>query len=132
MKTEVIGYLYFVFLIIAALSDRLPFFSSIRLVSSLTIDSVQTIKSTSLEDTQKEKFLLANSFNILKNSLILLGYILLLVLLGFILLLFSEFIKLLKLSVLLSSIPTLMGLVVSIISFFSYYLIKKIYVKVRL
>ena len=64
-----IGYLYFAFFIIALIADFLPFSPIIKTVSSLAINSVQTIKSKNINDSEKEKILLFNSFEIFKHSI---------------------------------------------------------------
>jgi|ERR1700743_32016 hypothetical protein len=132
MKIGIISYLYIVFFIVAALVDYLPFLPTIRKTSLLGFNSLQTINSNNIEDSEKMKILLANSLNIFKESLKMLALIILVALSGYILLLLSIVFKSLSYTVLFNYMITLNGLVLSVISFFSYFLLKKLYVKTRL
>ena len=77
-----LAYLYMVFLILALAADLLPFLSTIKNVSILTISSGFTIRATDIEDSKKQNILLRNSLGIFKNSLILIGLILLVLAFG--------------------------------------------------
>jgi pilus assembly protein TadC len=132
MKIGIISYLYIVFFIIAALVDYLPFLPTIKKTSSLGFNSLQTISSNNIEDSEKMKILLANSLNIFKQSLKMLALIIWVAFSGYVLLLLSVVFKSLSYRVLLSYVITLNGLVLSVVSFFSYFLLKKLYVKIRL
>jgi hypothetical protein len=127
-----IGYLYFAFFIIALIADFLPFSPIIKTVSSLAINSVQTIKSKNINDSEKEKILLFNSFEIFKHSIKLIGFILLILIFGGVLLLISTLFKSLDQSVLFHYVLTINGLLLSVISFLSYFLLKKLYVRFRI
>ena len=132
MNIAVISYLYVVFFIAAALVDYLPFLPVIKKTSQLELNSLQTIRSNNIADTEKEKILLANSLNIFKQSLKMFAFIILIADCGYVLLLISFLIKPLSYVVLLKYMITLYGLLLSVISFFSYFLLKKLYVQIRL
>jgi len=132
MKIGIISYLYIVFFIVAALVDYLPFLPAIKKTSLLGFNSLQTISSNNIEDSEKMKILLANSLNIFKQSLKMLALIILVAFSGYILLLLSVVFKSLSYTVLLNYVITLNGLVLSVVSFFSYFLLRKLYVKIRL
>ena len=132
MKIIIISYLYVVFFILAILADRLPFLTIINNISRLSISSFQTIRSDIIDDSKKEKILLFNSFGIFKQSLKMTGFILLVSACGFLLLLLSGIFQHLSYRVLFVYMITTHGLLLSIISFFSYFLLKRLYVKIRL
>ncbi|MDB5123350.1 MAG: hypothetical protein JWP94_1479 [Mucilaginibacter sp.] len=132
MNLAITGYLYLVFLVIAWLVDHLPFLPLIKNVSALSMGSLQTIKSNDIDDPDKEKLLLASSLKIFKSSLKLLGFIALIAACGFALMAIGGVFKILSYAVLLKYMATLYGLLLSVFSFISYFLLKKLYVKVRL
>jgi hypothetical protein len=132
MNFAIISYLFIVFFVIACLVDCLPFFSVIRSISFLSMGSIQTIRSNDIDDSGKEKILLENSLKLFKQSLKLFGFIVLIAVCGFVLLLVSGIFKLLNYTILLQYMVTLYGVALSLTSFFSYFLLKKLYVKVRL
>ncbi len=132
MKIVIISYLYAVFFILAILADRLPFLSIINNISRLSKGSVHTIRSDAIEDSEKQRILLTNSFGLFKQSLKLTGLILLVSVCGFLLLLLSRVFKHLSYRVLFDYMMTTYGLLLAFISFFSYFLLKRLYVKVRL
>ncbi|GAC1304737.1 MAG: hypothetical protein NVSMB24_12630 [Mucilaginibacter sp.] len=132
MNFAIIIYLYIVFFAIAFLVNRLPFVALIKNISSLGNVSLQTIRSDEIDDSEKEKILLKNSLQLFKQSLKLLGFVVLIAICGFVLLFVSGVFKSLNYAVLLNYMVTLSGLLLSVIAFFSYFLVKKLYVKVRL
>jgi len=132
MKIALISYLYAVFFILAFLADRLPFLTLIKKIPRLSKSSFQTIRSESIEDAKKQEILLANSLGIFKQSLKITACILLLAVCGLLLLLPGGIFLYLGFSGLLHSTITTEGLVISIASFFSYFLLKRLYVKIRL
>jgi hypothetical protein len=132
MNIAIISYLYIIFFAIACLVDHLPFIFLIKNISSLSNVSLQTIRSNNIDDSEKEKILLNNSFRLFKQSLKLLGLVAIIALCGFVLLLISNFFKSLNQGVLLKYMVTLSGLLLSVISFVTYFLLKRLYVKVRL
>jgi len=132
MKIVIISYLYAVFFILAFLADRLPFLTIINNISRLSRDSFQTIRSAIIEDSKKQEILLANSLGLFKQSLKMTGLILLVSACGFLLLLLSGVFRHLNYRILFDYMMTTYGLLLAIISFFSYFLLKRLYVKVRL
>jgi hypothetical protein len=132
MKIVIISYLYVVFFILAFLADRLPFLTIINSISRLSKGSFQTIKSDIIEDSKKQEILLSNSFGLFKRSLKMVGLILIVSICGFLLLLLSGVFKHLNYRILFDYMITAYGLLLSIISFFSYFLLKRLYVKIRL
>ena len=132
MKIAIISYLYAVFFILAMLADRLPFLRVITNISELRRDSLQTIKSDIIDDSKKQQILLANSFGLFKQSLKMAGLILIVSACGVLLLLSSGIFQRLNYRLLFDYIVTSYGLLLSIMSFFSYFLLKRLYVKIRL
>ena len=132
MTIAVVSYLYVSCFILAWLADSLPFFNIIKSISLLSIASIQIIRAETIDDTTKEKTILGNSFIIFKQSLIMLALIIFIAVSGFLLLYFSKFIKPLNFTVLLDYVNTLSGISISMMSFLSYFLLKKLYVKVKL
>src|SRR5277367_210289 len=128
MKIVIISYLYAVFFILALLADRLPFLSIINNISRLSKGSFQTIRSDIIDDSKKQEILLANSFGLFKQSLKLTGLILLVSACGFLLLLSGGVFKPLSYRILFDYTMTTYGLLLAIISFFSYFLLKRLYV----
>lgn len=132
MKVTIISYLYIVFFILAFLADRLHFLSIISNISRLGKSSFQIIRSDAIEDSKKQEILLTNSFGLFKQSLKIAGLILLVLVCGFLLLVLWAIVQNLNYRILVDDVMTVYGLLLSIISFFSYFLLKKLYVKIRL
>jgi hypothetical protein len=132
MKAGIIIYLYFVFFGSAILADHLPFLPIIRKASFLGANSLQIIRSNSINDSEKQRILLGSSWDIFKQSLKLLAFIVLVAVIGYVLLLLSVIFKPLNCRILVQYLITFDGLVLSVISFFSYFLLKKLYGKIRL
>jgi hypothetical protein len=132
MKLVIISYLYIAFFIIAILADRLPFLTTITNISQLGKDSFETIKSDILEDSKKQEMLLANSLGLFKQSLKITSLILLVATCGFLLLLSADIFPHLNYRMLFDYLATTYGLLISIVSFLSYFLLKRLYVKIRL
>jgi hypothetical protein len=93
---------------------------------------MQIIKSETLDDSAKESALLANSFSMFKSSLTLFGLVILLGACTFLLLLPIVVCKVVTIHLLLEHMATWLGIFLAILAFVSYFLIKKIYVKIRL
>jgi hypothetical protein len=127
-----LAYLYVVFLILALAADLLPFLSTIKNVSILTISSGFTIRATDIEDSKKQDILLRNSLGIFKNSLILIGLIILVLIFGGFLFWISELFKPLNYWVLFDRLLTLPGLLITLLAVLSYFLLRKMYVRFRL
>jgi hypothetical protein len=132
MKIVIISYLYAVFFILAFLTDRLPFRGIISNISRLGKNSFQTIESDDIEDSNKQGILLANSFGLFKQSIKIAGLIFLVSVCGFLLLLLGGVFQNLNYRILFDYMVTTYGLLLSIISFFSYFLLKRLYVKIGL
>jgi hypothetical protein len=132
MKIVIISYLYAAFFILAFLADRLPFLSIINKISRISKGSFETIKSDVIEDSKKQEILLSNSFGLFKQSLKMTGLILLVSGCGFFLLLLSGVFKRLNYQILFDYMMTTYGLLLAIVSLLSYFLLKRLYVKVRL
>jgi hypothetical protein len=132
VKILIISYLFAVFFILAILADRLPFFNVINRVSNLGNSSLQTIRSRVIEDSKKQKILLCNSLSILRQSFRLTAFILVILVCGFLLLVLSRFVPHLGFQVLFDYFKTTGGIILSMVSFASYYLVKKLYVKITL
>jgi len=132
MSLAIISYLFIVFFVIAWLVDHLPFLPLIKNVSGLSMGSMQIIKSNDISDLDKEKLLLAGSLKIFRESLKLLSFIILIAACGFALVAISSVFNILNYAILLKYMATLYGLLLSVFSFISYFLLKKLYVKVRL
>lgn len=131
MKILIISYLFTVFFILAILADRLPFFTGINDILALSKSSFQTIRSATIHDSKKQRTLLANSLRIFKLSLKLTAFILAVLVCGLLLFVLSRFVPQLGFQVLFHYLKTTRGLILSILSFASYYLVKKLYVKIR-
>ena len=132
MSLAIISYLFIVFFVIAWLVYHLPFLPLIKNVSGLSMGSMQIIKSNDISDLDKEKLLLAGSLKIFRESLKLLSFIILIAACGFALVAISSVFNILNYAILLKYMATLYGLLLSVFSFISYFLLKKLYVKVRL
>ena len=132
MKIFIISYLYAAFFILAVLVDRLPFVATINSISLLSKNSFQTINSVIIEDSKKQEILLANSFDIFKQSLKLAGFVILVMFCGLLFLCLVGIFNYLMALALLDYLETISGIVISVISFSSWFLVKKLYVKIRL
>jgi hypothetical protein len=132
MKIFIISYLYAAFFILAVLVDCLPFLSIINNISRLSKSSFQTITSAIIDDSKKQEILLANSFGIFKQSLKLAGLVILVMLCGLLFLCFVGIFNYLIALALLSFMDTVSGIALSVISFSSWFLLKKFNVKIRL
>lgn len=132
MSIAVIIYLYIVFLMLAFLADHLPFLILIKRIAELGANSFKTICSDNMPDTEKEKLLLFNALNMFKQSLKTIGFIMLIVICGIVLIWLTIYFKALTYTGLYNYIITFNGLLLTLAAFFSYYLLKKLYVKVRL
>ena len=132
MNITLISYLYVFFIALALLADRFPFATIVKSIALLGVSSFKTIRSDTTDDSEKEKRLLANSWGIFLQSIKIIAFIILIASGGLILLLTGSCFRSLTYGDLLSYIITFNGLILSVISFLSYYLLKKLYVKIRL
>lgn len=132
MSNAVVVYLYILFLLLAFLSDILPFLSLAKIIFSVSTDSFKVIRSDLLDDKQKEHFLLNNSAAIFINSIKIIGLILLLLLCGLLLLLVIAICNRIDYITLIKYTTNFDGLKLAVIAFLTYYLLKKLYVGIRL
>ena len=127
-----ISYVFAVFFILAFLADRLPLIKSINKLSMLGKISLTTISSDAMEDSEKQKLLLANSAEIFKLSLKIAALVLLVLAAGYLLVWAADLLNIVKSPLLFSFLDTVTGIVISIFAFSSWFLIKKIYARARL
>ena len=121
-----------IFFVMAFLADRLPLMKYIRKVIELNRISFDIIGSGNTGDADKQKLLLANSAAIFVQSLKLSGSVLLVLAAGCLLILAGNFFNIVTTSVLLAYLETITGIVISVLAFCFYFLIKKIYDRARL
>ncbi|HZY38434.1 MAG TPA: hypothetical protein VFE53_17370 [Mucilaginibacter sp.] len=132
MKAVLISYIFVVSIILAVLADRLPLIKSIGKISALGKISLKIIHSKEIDDTEKQKLLLANSAVIFTQSLKIAALVILVLAVGYLLVLAGDFTRILKRPVLLKYMESVPGISISIIAFLAYFLIKKIYDRTRL
>jgi hypothetical protein len=115
------------------MADNLPFLTAIKGILQSGASSFETMRSKDMEDIQKEKILLANSLGMFIQSLKIIAFILLVVICGALFIyIISVFYRSLSFGFLIDYTISVNGLIISIAAFFSYFLIKKLYVKIRL
>jgi len=125
--------LFIVFSLLAVIADNLPFLTAIKEILQSGASSFETIRSKDMEDIKKEKILLANSLGMFMQSLKIIAFILLVVACGALLILIiSAFYRSVSFGFLIDYTISVNGLIISVAAFFSYFLIKKLYVKIRL
>jgi hypothetical protein len=132
VKILLISYLGAVCFIVAFLADYLPFVTFTNKIVLLTRSSVRTMRSAMITDADKEKILLANSMAVFTRSVKLTGLTLLVLIIGCLLLFLTNVFKISDGGFLLRYLETMHGLALSLISFTAYFLVKKIYVRIRL
>jgi len=130
MSLAVISYVFVVFLTTALLVDIAPFITLTKTISTLSLHSLRTINTTDLDDEKKQSLLLSNALGILKVSFKILGLIILIGVWVYSLLLIS-FIFTLSFRVLNDFVLSFAGLILSVVAFICYFLLKKLYVKFR-
>jgi len=131
MDIPAMAYLFIIFFILALIADHLPFFKIINNISSLGRISIETINSTGIDDPAKQKILLTNSLGLLKESLKIIVFTALLIGLLFLWLILGDLFKPLTYDHLTDYLLTNSGIILSIVSFLSYFLVKKLYVRFR-
>lgn len=127
MDLIAIIYLFTVFFLIAWMADRLPFIKAVRTITKLSRISLETIQAEEIDDSAKQGILLGNSFGILKQSLMIIAFTALLLLILVICFKASVLIKPLSFNYLTGFLISFTGIMVSIVSFLSYFLLKKLY-----
>ncbi|SDN01021.1 hypothetical protein SAMN05421813_13310 [Daejeonella rubra] len=131
MELIAIIYLFIVFFLVAWLADRLPFMKTVGGINRISRNSLETIQSESIDDAAKQGILLGNSLGILKHSLLIIAFTALLVILLVICLEASVFVKPLNSSYLTDFLISINGIILSIVAFLSYFLLKKLYGRFR-
>jgi|GEM_PF-1618631 len=132
MELIAIIYLFVVFLLIAWAADTIPFIKTARSISDLSQSSMQTIQSDQIDDSAKQGILLRNSLGIMKHSLLIIFYTALLIGILLLFLKVSEFITSLTFDYLSNYLISTSGIILSIVAFLSYFLLKKLYVRFRI
>lgn len=132
MDLIAIIYLFIVFFLIAWAADRLPFIKAVSHISKLSRISFETIQSEDIDDSAKQDILLGNSFGILKQSLLIIAFTALLLLILFLCFKVSGILNPLSFNYLTEFLISFAGIIVSIVSFLSYFLLKKLYGRFRL
>lgn len=125
--------LFIIFFLLAVIADNLPFLPAIKRVLQIGAGSLETMRSKDIEDIKKEKILLANSLGMFIQSLKIIAFILLVVVCGALFIfIISVFYRSVSFGFLIDYTISVNGLIISVAAFFSYFLIKKLYVKIRL
>ena len=132
MDLIAIIYLFIVFFLVAWLADRLPFMKTVGGINRISRYSLETIQSESIDDASKQGILLRNSLGILKHSLLIIAFTALLVILLVIGLEASVFVKPLNSAYLTDFLISINGIILSVVSFLSYFLLKKLYGRFRI
>jgi len=127
-----ISYEFALFFILAFVADRVPFIRAAKEISALSKESIKTMKSVIIDDSEKQKVLLANAAAIFIRSLKITGLILLILIGGYLLAFAGDEFGIVKISVLFSFLETATGIIISLLAFGSYFLLKKIYARARL
>ncbi len=124
-------YLFFVFFLLAFVTDVLPFIKSARNIAALSQSSLKIIQSADIDDDQKQSALLKNSLGIFKESFKITVFTAILVGLLLLSLRICNFFKPLNYDYLLEFMISLAGVLLSVFAFVSYFVIKKIYGRFR-
>jgi hypothetical protein len=127
-----VSYVFAVFFILAFVADRVPLIESVKEISALSKESIKTISSTAIKDSQKQRILLANSAAIFKYSLKITCLALLILIGGYLLAFVGNELGIVKISVLFGFLETVTGIMTTLMAFGSYFLLKKIYARARL
>ena len=131
MDIIAIVYLFIVFLLLAWATDLIPFIKTAKQITRLRQSTVETIQSDIIDDSAKQSILLGNSLGILKYSILIILFTCLLIGFLFLLLEASILIKPLNFNYLTEYLISIEGIVLSIFSFLSFFLIKSLYVRFR-
>jgi len=128
MKILPISYLGAVCFLLAFLTDRLPIITLANKISRLAKNSLETIRSATADDEEKQKIILGNSLAMFVGSVKILALVLVVLAIGYLLLLAANIFH----YGLLNYAETRSGVMLSFIFFFLYFLLKKLYVRSRL
>lgn len=126
-----ISCLFAISLLLAFLTDRLPFFKSVKAISIITRNSVKTIRSATVGDTEKQRRLLKNSWEIFRRTTHILGLAIIVFAAGYLLIVISDILQVSSSTTLFSYLGTRQGILVSLGSFLTYFSLKKVYAWVR-
>ena len=132
MELIAIIYLFVVFMLIAWAADTIPFLKTAKLISGLSQSSFKTIQSEEMDDSAKQDILLGNSLGIMKYSLLIILFTAVLIAMLLLFLKISVFISPLNFDYLSNYLISLSGIILSIVAFLSYFLLKKLYVRFRI
>jgi len=132
MELIAIIYLFVTFLLIAWMADTIPFIKTAKSISGLSQSSMQTIQSEKIEDSEKQSILLGNSLGIMKHSILIIFYTAALIGILLFFLKVSEYLISLNFDYLSNYLISFEGIILSIVAFLSYFLIKKLYVRFRI
>ena len=132
MELIAIIYLFVVFMLIAWAADTIPFLKTAKLISGLSQSSFKTIQSEEMDDSAKQDILLGNSLGIMKYSLLIILFTAVLIAMLLLFLKISVFISPLNFDYLSNYLISLSGVILSIVAFLSYFLLKKLYVRFRI
>lgn len=132
MELIAIIYLFVVFMLIAWAADTIPFLKTAKLISDLSQSSLKTIHSQEMDDSAKQGILLGNSLGIMKHSILIILFTAVLIALLILFLKISVFISPLNFDHLSNYLISLSGIILSIVAFLSYFLLKKLYVRFRI
>ena len=131
MELIAIIYLFLVFLLIAWAADTIPFIKTVKRISGLSKSSLETIQSEKIDDSAKQGILLSNSLGIMKHSMLIILYTVLLIGILLFFLKVSVFITPMNFDYLTNYLISLSGIILSIVAFLSYFILKKLYVRLR-
>jgi hypothetical protein len=132
MELIAIIYLFVTFLLIAWMADTIPFIKTAKSISLLSKSSLQTIQSEEIDDSAKQGILLGNSLGIMKHSILIILFTAVLIAILLLFLKISVFISPLNFDYLSNYLISLSGILLSIFGFLSYFLLKNLYVRLRL
>ena len=125
-------YLFLVFMLIAWAADTIPFIKTAKLIAGLSQSSLKTIQSEEMDDSAKQSILLRNSLGIMKHSILIILFTAVLIGLLILFLKISVFISPLNFDYLSNYLISLSGIILSIVAFLSYFILKKLYVRFRI
>jgi hypothetical protein len=132
MELVAIIYLFIVFMLIAWAAETIPFIKTAKLISGLSQSSLKTIQSEEMDDSTKQSILLSKSLGIMKHSILIILFTAVLIALLILFLKISIFITPLNFDYLSNYLISLSGILLSIVAFLAYFLIKKLYVRFRI
>jgi hypothetical protein len=127
-----ISSVFAIFFIMAFIADGLPLIIAMQQMSILAKASLKTIGTDKMTDSEKQKLLLINSANIFKQSLKIAALVAIVLTLGYLLIFAGGFFKLVNDKAFFSFLGSTGGIIISMLGFLFYFLIKKLYARARL